>query len=301
MDILEQDSHWREHVVSRCNELESKVMGSVEPSLDEALVYFKFSDIKFRVFGIGRDLSDHPRNPFRKKTEKNLDNQTNNSHTHTMTEKDQAIVSFLQKAIQELHPRVFGKDEPLMTERMTFFAYNQFLWVKHKIGNDLSKHPRNPWHDCVTPLNFDDYQQIRPLPVELAPAKVELAKTQVIPTLVTPVQELLCRVYDVDKPARTVFQGTEAECFRYVAKANKDTGYKAFDYQKTDVKFTPRSKDDGQKLSSLVHKPHVGSVRQQASSCACNLPPVRIKNAKSKVQEYLERCKQTSETPTETK
>lgn len=288
---LQKDQDWKLYVLSRCSELEPKVMGSVEPSTDEALLYFKFHDILFSVFGIGKDLSNHPRNPFTKKEQKNLDNHQSIIHNSSMTEKEQEIKTFLQKEVQELHPRIFGQGEPLMTDRMTFFAYNQYLYKKFGVGQDLKNHPRNPWAGIEAPLDFSDYSQIRKLPEHLR-VKPPLNQTQVIPFPERePVAETMFRVYDVDHPNRTVFQGTEAECYRYSAKANKETGYKAFDYINTTIKIFPKNKSG----NGSIQTSKTYSIQKSENGCSCDVPnrsTYVYKDSKKKVQEYLARCRE---------
>ena len=290
---LEKDKEWKTYVLSRCSELAPKIMGKDEPALEDALMYFKWHDVMYSVFGLGRDLSEHPRNPFRKNKEKTLDNSQNISHIPTMTDKEKAIIEFLKKEIETLSVRVFAKEEPILTDRMTFFAYNQYLWCNYKIGNDMQNHPRNPWKGVMAPLNFADYSQIRPLPESLRDSP--LAKTQPLPTIqpVVPEPEKLFRVFDVDHPTRTVYQGNESSCNKYVAKANKDCCYKAFDYVETSTKFTPNERKT---------EPPVINRR----NCSCETPQRTVytyKTSKTKVQEYLEKLKQqqpeeTAETKT---
>jgi hypothetical protein len=280
----QKNDDWKTFLLIRCSELEPKVLGLSEPSIDEALVYFKYHEILNSAFGIGLDFKHHPRNPYNK-AKNPLDKTENLSQNiPTMTVKEQEIVKFLQKEMSERHSKVFGEGEPSMTDRMTFFAYNQYLFVKHGLGLDLSTHSRNPWKDAITPLNFSDFSQIRSLPEHLKEETAK-SKTQVLPevTILPPSPENLWRVFDKDKPLRTVYQGSEGDCYKWTTKANKDTGYMAFDYIQTGKKIEAKEKEKFG-FKTPPQKPLV--------TYPSNITYYNFKNSKTKVQEYLKRCKE---------
>lgn len=55
----------KEYAMRRLAELFPKVMGNEEPNAVDAATYFTYHAICRKEFGIGRDLSEHPRNPFK--------------------------------------------------------------------------------------------------------------------------------------------------------------------------------------------------------------------------------------------
>jgi hypothetical protein len=273
-----EHNSWKEYVIARCSELEPKVMGESLPSSEDAMMYFKMHDIMFNVFGLGRDLSQHPRNPSRDKEQKTLDKKEKILQPiKVMTIKEQELIDYLQVEITALYPRIFGDAEPTFTDRLTFFAYHQFLFRKFNIGVDMKDDPRNPWVGKDAPMDFSGYSQIRALPENLQEKK--LNQTQKIPAVKKPLQlpapepkTTLWRAFDVDTPDKTVFQGDEEMCQKFVAQANEDSGYNAFDYRNTSITYTPDvSKENG--ISKLFQT-------NSASFFVC-------KTSKEKVLEYL--------------
>lgn len=297
------DKQWYDYVQARLADLGPIALGSVEPSLDQAMLFFKFAEIDKNVFGSANDYSNHPRNPFNKKDKKELDKPANLDQTQNMntpSEKEQGIIKFLQQSIQGLHSTVFDCcREPSLTDRMTFFAYSHYLFAKHGIGTDMTSHPRNPWREInggQIPLDFEGFKQIKPFPADLRPLpslKEALAKTQVIPVLkpLPPAPQAKWRVFDIDMPARTVFEGNEGDCYKYAKQANDDCSYKAFEWADTGTMFIPR--DKSVKGSRSVDLPN-------ANGCSsCELPrkpstphvPYVYKTTRTKVSEYLAKVK----------
>ena len=61
--ILAKQKYDEEFTRLRLNDLHKEVFG-VKPSLTSLLAYFEYHRILNVVFNCGRDLSNHPRNPF---------------------------------------------------------------------------------------------------------------------------------------------------------------------------------------------------------------------------------------------
>lgn len=299
-----KDEDWKKYCQARCAELHPDVFGENRKH-ESALVFFKYAKILHDVFSLGQDYSAHPSNPWSDNYyKKNLDNDTKLVNTQPMDNEQAELIKFLSERIQELHPRVFTQGEPAMTDRMTFFAYNQFLFRKFNIGQDLQGNPKNPWKNCEPPMDFTGHGQIRQIPEHIRPqseAKLENAKTQVIPTLpaiggaaanapigvqpLPPAPQELWRVFDVDEPLRTVYQGTEGDAFQYMTKANKDAGYTAFGNEKTGTRFVPKTRREPRIVKSgvtIYESQGCGSDR-----CQVRTPVVYHKTAKMRVAEYL--------------
>jgi hypothetical protein len=268
---------WTRHMMARVKELEPIALG--DPIPDDAILftYFNYA-MRLNNLGIGFSVEFNPRNPFGKNyklnnkntsysssIEKILTNQPKNidmapklSNTTdmNMTEKEQNLIDFLVSRTDELRPSVMGDVEPLMTDRMTFFAYNQMLWHKFHIGSNMMNHPRNPWQGIEAPKDFNEYCQIKPLPEDLQDRKppvitVEKPKTLIVlPDDNIPVP--MWRVYDINVPNRNVYQGTIGACEDYAAKANKQMGYTGFKCADTNTKFVPKNKIKNNKSTCLI-------------------------------------------------
>lgn len=304
INATSEDEVWKNHVIERCKELEPLVFGKDEPSEEIARVYFKFHKILNDVFYIGADYSQHPRNPWYKFSQKKLDNEKNLTNNSDMDK--ERIIAFLQEKIQEISPRVFADNEPSLTDRMTLFAYANLLFKRYGLGTDLSKHPRNPWLNREIPLDFMHHKQIRQLPDDTKLVENPNKKTQIIavPDVLPPKPEKLFRVYDIDKPDRTVYQNTESACYRYANKANHDMGYKGFDWADTGTMFVPREKGEPKIFQTPTHeRKTINYPRNSGGGGCCPVnqnASYQKPQVKSKVQEYLERCKKEAE-KTETK
>lgn len=285
---VSDDKEYCLDLLCRCSELEVLVLGEEVPDRDKAMLYFKYHEMLHKTFKMGEDLSMHPRNPWNPNClaygaydKKRLDIKPKPVIlSKTMNEKDEKLIKFLEETIAALEKRVMTSRDPLMTDRMTFFAYANFLRHKFHKGFDYTNHPRNPWQGVSTPMDFNDYSQIRQLPKELSNDKTEFAKTQVIPTLKTPFLpnvEIMHRVFDKTVKGRTVYQGTEAKCYIYVKKANIDCGAELFDYEATSVtNFTPKEGSSHIRTAAI------------SSCCPVTLPP-RKQTPKELVAEYLKR------------
>ena len=290
---------WRDYILSRCKELHPVVFGVNEPNLEDVLIYFKFNQILRDVFNLGSNYEGHPRNPFFKK---NLDKLKIMDNDKAVMEKikEASLITYLQSQLDMLYDRVFGEVEPTFSDRLTYFAYNNYLFVKFNIGMDLNSNLRNPWVLPKTPpLDFSEYGQIRQLPEEFQNKKT---KTQLIPLInpvisevnfLPPAIQSLWRVFDIQTKSRNVYQGTEADCYRYATKCNKDMGFKRFDWEDTNIKFVPRIKGQ-KKITKVLQTQNTSlSVIKIEKGCGfnCGLPEKPKQEIKSKVQNYLEKCK----------
>jgi hypothetical protein len=51
---------------------------------------------------------------------------------------------FMRKRLNELHPKIFGPNEPDIVDAMTYFEYYRRLNLLG-FGRDYTNHPRNPY------------------------------------------------------------------------------------------------------------------------------------------------------------
>jgi hypothetical protein len=308
IDIFEDKSKdWKQYIQGRCQELHSCIFGTVEPTLNEALLYFNFNKILRERYNIGEDYSHHPRNPYWEGSifrQKRLDNQPKKDNHLSMDQ--EKLIEYLRKVVADLHDKVFTPVEPAMSDRMTYFAYANYLFVKFQIGEDVAKNPRNPWKGKNIPLSFEEFSsQIKALPSEFKPKeepKIENNSTQKIGTIELPM--VLWRVFDVDVPKRNVFQGTKQACEDYAAQANHDCGYKQFDFVSCNTTFEPRVKKDAGTNLPVVYSPPNTCGTSPLQSCVRNTAWMYSKKtAKERVSEYLQNVNKigTDEKPPETK
>lgn len=79
---------------------------------------------------------------------------------------------YLAQTVRDLGPIVCCRaEQPLMTHRVTYFAYLHFISEVFNTGEyeGFANHPRNPWYGIKPPLDFSQYIQIQLIPLHLRP------------------------------------------------------------------------------------------------------------------------------------
>lgn len=283
------DENLKHYVLCKCSELENKVLNTNNPLPRDSFLYFKFHEILNNNFGLGRDLSTHPKNPLFNKKCFGFEDIIKFKKLFTTMDNIQKLelVVHLQEKIEELKPKIFGESEPNNCDRLNFFAYSNYLFVKFGIGADLSKNVRNPWKDTIIPLDFSSYNLITPLPV------FPLLQNQKDNSVSNEISQFLWKVYEIKNPEKTLYQGTEAVCLKFCQEKNQSVGNIQFACVSTRIQFIPRQKKNGVKVCQTIIKPtNVKKLSKEKNNFVFETKP-DFNLAKSKrilVEEYLIRC-----------